>query len=147
MGDPNAEPSMEDILASIKRIIADEDAPRSLRDDEDVERLESEDVEDEAGPEREPVSDPVVAAPEPVACPEPEVETILSSETAQASRAALDALSRLVVKPGVPSDTTLESLVRDMLRPMLREWIDAKLPGVVETMVGREIARITGERG
>jgi cell pole-organizing protein PopZ len=31
-----------------------------------------------------------------------------------------------------------------MLRPMLKDWLDANLPGMVETMVKREIDRITG---
>ncbi|MFX6724745.1 DUF2497 domain-containing protein [Acinetobacter baumannii] len=36
-------------------------------------------------------------------------------------------------------------MVRELLRPMLREWLDARLPGIVETMVAREIARITSQ--
>jgi hypothetical protein len=43
-------------------------------------------------------------------------------------------------------DNTLEGLVRELLRPMLREWLDAKLPDIVEAMVAREIERITGAR-
>jgi len=35
--------------------------------------------------------------------------------------------------------------VREMLRPMLREWLDAHLPEMVETMVAREIAKITSQ--
>ena len=54
------------------------------------------------------------------------------------------ARSRGVVKPEPPSDGTLEGLIRDLLRPMLREWIDANLPAMVEQMVQREIAKITG---
>ena len=68
----------------------------------------------------------------------------MSQETAQATRGALDALSRLLVKPEPDSDGTLEGLVREMLRPMLREWLDANLPGLVESIVAREIAKITG---
>ena len=68
---------------------------------------------------------------------------LLSEQTTQATRGALDALSRLMVKPEPGSDGTLEGLVRDMLRPMLREWLDANLPALVETLVAREIAKIT----
>ena len=70
---------------------------------------------------------------------------ILSDTTAQATRGALDALSRLVVKPEPGTDGTLEGLVRDMLRPMLRDWLDANLPAMVETLVAKEISRITNE--
>jgi uncharacterized protein len=40
-------------------------------------------------------------------------------------------------------ETSLEGLTRDLLRPMLKEWLDAKLPGLVEAMVAKEIERIT----
>ena len=50
----------------------------------------------------------------------------------------------MLVKPEPGSDGTLEGLVRDMLRPMLRDWLDANLPELVETMVAREIAKISG---
>ena len=73
-------------------------------------------------------------------------DPILSPRTADASRGSLDALSRLVVKPEVAGSDSLEGLVREMLRPMLREWLDSHLPAMVETMVSREIARITGAR-
>ena len=76
----------------------------------------------------------------------PVAETIVSAETAEASRAPLDTLSKLVIKPEVAGTDTLEGLVREMLRPMLREWLDQNLPGIVEAMVAREIARITGGR-
>ena len=40
---------------------------------------------------------------------------------------------------------TLEALVRDLLRPVLKDWLDAHLPELVESLVAREIARITGK--
>jgi cell pole-organizing protein PopZ len=43
-------------------------------------------------------------------------------------------------------ETSLEGMVRDMLRPMLAEWLDTNLPGMVEKMVQAEIARIAGKR-
>ena len=58
----------------------------------------------------------------------------------------LDTLSKLVVKPEAPGSDTLEGLVREMLRPMLRDWLDQNLPSLVESMVAREIERITGAR-
>ena len=52
----------------------------------------------------------------------------------------------MVVTPDVPGSDTLEGLVREMLKPMLRDWLDANLPRIVESMVSREIERITGRR-
>ena len=76
--------------------------------------------------------------------PTPRPESILSADAAEASRGPLEALSRMIVKPDVAGADTLEGMVREMLRPMLREWLDAQLPGIVETMVAKEIARISG---
>jgi cell pole-organizing protein PopZ len=192
MGDVSAEPSMEDILASIKRIIAEDaenGAPLRARrrpapppvdefvDDDDVLELSEQAPEPPqapapvvAEPEPEPVqpvaaepvavvapvaepapmpmSPPVAAAPEPVVAPlvAEKPETIVSPQTAEASRAPLDTLSRLVVKPETAGADTLEGMVREMLRPMLSDWLDRNLPDLVESMVAKEIARITGGR-
>lgn len=154
MGDVSAEPSMEDILSSIKRIIAEEGDDRPARPrrapagrpavvpvpdngEEDSEVLE--------------LSHPMPATtPRPSSSPEArrvpaeeEAATLLSEQTTQATRGAIDALSRLLVKPEPKSDGTLEGLVREMLRPMLREWLDANLPDMVESIVAREIAKLT----
>ena len=156
MGDVSTEPSMEEILSSIKRIIAEEGdaavASRTRRgrastassgraapvEDEDPEGeavLElHEQVEDEAGAS----SSAGVSAP--AARPEP----ILSERAVEATRGPLEALSRMVVKPDVVGSDTLEGLVRELLKPMLRDWLDANLPAIVEAMVAREITRITG---
>jgi uncharacterized protein len=148
MGDVSAEPSMEDILSSIKRIIAEDvdsagatarrrrAAPAPVIDDND-----EEDVLELSEPAPEPAPKPIAA---PVAAV-PAGERILSDDIAAASRARLASLSRLVVKPEVTGGDTLEGLVREMLKPMLREWLDANLPDLVESMVAKEIARITGQ--
>ncbi|MFL9842241.1 DUF2497 domain-containing protein [Sphingomonas sp. ST-64] len=167
MGDVSNEPSMEDILSSIKRIIAEEgDAavasrprrparptqPAPVDDDEILELREP--VPSEAAqpePRRAPRETPRVdlrdIEPEPAAAPQPvTAESILSPTTAEATRGRLEALSRLVVKPDVQGSDTLEGMVREMIRPMLREWLDANLPRMVEEMVQREISRIAGGR-
>lgn len=185
MGDVSAEPSMEDILASIKRIIAEDaenGAPIRARrrpapppaddfvDDDDVLELNEQAHEPSAVPHPvaadpvavEPVAEPVpmpmsppvaevpttVASPAPIAGPQtaPAAEQIVSPQTAEASRVPLDNLSRLVVKPETAGADTLEGLVREMLRPMLSDWLDRNLPDLVESMVAKEIARITGGR-
>ena len=59
----------------------------------------------------------------------------------------------MLAEPGVPpqivrsGETSLEGLTRDLLRPMLAEWLDKNLPGMVERMVKDEISRIAGKRG
>jgi len=107
----------------------------------------AEDDEPEVEPAPGPAAAPVRSAPAADAARSaPPADPILSPRAADASRGSLDALSRLVVKPEVAGNDTLEGLVREMLRPMLREWLDGHLPAMVETMVSREIARITGSR-
>ena len=44
-------------------------------------------------------------------------------------------------------ETSLEGLTRDLLRPMLAQWLDANLPLMVEKLVAAEIARIAGKKG
>lgn len=164
MGDISTEPSMEEILSSIKRIIAEEGegartparkpqrtpvpiARTGPRADEVLELSEPIPTLERASPPPEPVrnAEPVRAEPAPAEAPC--AEPIVSQEAAAASRGALDTLTRLIVKPESPAaDNTLEGLVREMLRPMLREWLDARLPEMVEAMVAREIERITGSR-
>lgn len=149
VGDMSTETSMEDILSSIKRIIAEEgDGPvsRVRKPVRTPAPVYDEDDEDEVLELKDAVSDPLpqraAAAPAaPAAEPDP---TILSERAAEASRGALEALSRMVVKPEAPGADSLEALVREMLRPMLSDWLDAKLPAIVEAMVAREIARISG---
>ncbi|HSX54312.1 MAG TPA: DUF2497 domain-containing protein [Sphingomonas sp.] len=152
MGDVSNEPSMEDILSSIKRIIAEEGesavtartrrparaAPPPPTVDEDEILELSEPVPTESRQPETTEAEPVDA--------EPPAEPILSATTAQATRGPLEALSRMIVKPDVAGSDTLEGMVREMLRPMLREWLDANLPRMVEEMVQREIARITAGR-
>jgi cell pole-organizing protein PopZ len=82
--------------------------------------------------------------PEPVRAAAPPAAEIVSPVAAAASRSALDSLSALIVKPEVTGSDTLEGMVREMLRPMLKEWLDANLPDVVERVVSKEVARISG---
>lgn len=154
MGDVSAEPSMEDILSSIKRIIAEDvetgGASRARRRPTPqpipVEAADEDDVLElnEPAPDSDAPSMATRAAarsPRRLRLPK-----ILSDEAAEVSRARLASLSRLVIKPDVAGSDTLEGLVREMLKPMLREWLDTNLPDLVETMVAKEITRITGQR-
>lgn len=225
------EPTMEEILSSIRKIIADDDAPAQAADDtitedeldvfdeievpeaatdesiieseEDVLAAISQSMEDvsedleieaEAAPvvEDEPfefevaedsfesfaeedfegVEDFVEAEDsfEPVeeetpvmeAEPEPLPEIALEEETAMSAKpapltdtatvtAAAGALGKLLenVEFGEEAGgtTTIESLVREMMRPMLKEWLDENLPGIVEKHVEAEVQRIARMAG
>ncbi len=150
MGDVSAEPSMEDILSSIKRIIAEDGdgapararrAPRPAAATAPIRP-----VEDET-PEILELNDPApYADDEAGAAP----EGLVSPVAAQASRGSLDALTRMIAKPETDTPPvggqSMDAFVADLLRPMLREWLDAHLPELVEAMVAKEIARITGNR-
>lgn len=140
---------MEDILSSIKRIISEEDAPAARpRRPVRVPTLAAVPSPAETNDDEVlELSDPMPKTTDFGRSPEPATakpEPIVSENTATAARGAIDALSRLMVKPEAPSDGTLEGLVREMLRPMLREWLDANLPDMVERIVAREIAKIAG---
>ncbi len=173
MGAMPNEPSMEEILSSIKRIIADEDraAPRAPRrvasrvttldedgDDQileltealldDPDRLEEEDVpETPVARSIDRTAKPArTARPREADAAAPPTATVLSDISAKAARESLDHLSKMIVRgSGETSEAnTLEGLIRELLRPMLKDWLDANLPIIVETMVKREIDRITG---
>lgn len=159
MGDMSKEPSMEDILSSIKRIIAEEGEEAaqavSRRGKSDAsakqaaEPVESEgaaaeevlELTDELGAEEPMPAHKTARAPQSDAPAED--SSILSVESEVAARHSLSALSSMLVTPKDGEDNTLDGLVRAMLKPMLKEWLDARLPALVEDMVAKEIARIT----
>ncbi|MDR3423065.1 MAG: DUF2497 domain-containing protein [Xanthobacteraceae bacterium] len=73
----------------------------------------------------------------------PEPEQLLSSATSAAVDAAFNTLAQTVL---VQNGRTLEDLVREMLRPMLKSWLDDNLPGLVERLVRNEIERVARGR-
>lgn len=204
MSDPSAqEPTMEEILASIRRIISEDDAPAETA---------APTPEPEPQPEPEPEPEPVVmapvvmeetpAVPEPeaveedvleltdiyeapkaetlgdldISTPEPEPEPVptfsetpapapsydaLVGDSAAASAAsAFAGLHASLKKPDVApapasagpdltflSGSTVEGMVADMLKPLLTQWLDANLPGIVEKAVKAEVERISRNAG
>jgi cell pole-organizing protein PopZ len=137
---PPLDPSMEDILASIRRILN----------------------EDEETPPPRPAATPPPAEDEPFhLTPEmivspaeppsakpaaPAEGGLVAPDVAAAAAAALGSLARTVaperatrLSAGGP---TLEELVREELRPLLKEWLDANLPALVERVVRSEIERV-----
>jgi hypothetical protein len=59
-----------------------------------------------------------------------------------AALAAASSMSRLIGKVDLAGDTSLEGIVREMLRPMIKEWLDAHLPAIVEAKVEQAVDRI-----
>ena len=201
-GKPGAEPSMEEILASIRRIIADDtlgtkkDEPVAapppavpepqvaMVDDDDSDVLDLADVatitseiadvmiddpvmdqDEELGfdpipvvmdvsptpppmisPPMPPVQPVMMMPPMPVQQPQVPLNTvaaledhILSNETGSLVTSAFQSLQRNI---SVPQSKSLEEIVVEMIRPMLRGWLDDHLPGIVEKLVKAEIERV-----
>jgi len=146
----NGEPSVEEILQSIKQVIARDvradsrAAPRPRRDD--------------------PIFDPAPAADEDDVLELQEAAQIPSQDESGAeesplvqqqarnsmreSLAALAMLSEPGAQPQIvrSGETSLEALTRDLLRPALAEWLEKNLPPMVERLVAAEIARIVGKK-
>ncbi|MFL6844250.1 MAG: DUF2497 domain-containing protein [Allosphingosinicella sp.] len=135
MGDISQEPSMEEILASIKRVIAEDGRQPPARPARGSRPAEA--------PRAPPAEDDVLELQDPVG----EGEGLVSDDAAAASRNALAALSALKERgESLPADdAALGAAVREMLKPMLKDWLDRRLPDMVEELVTREIARITGK--
>jgi cell pole-organizing protein PopZ len=200
------EPSMEEILASIRRIIADDDATKTVQRPPDLPpappplppqpsytapsaappnsylEAESMPAEEPSAAVADPSSDildltesmaaqmpqqsavkssPSAAAqfrtidgtsdvgfddapdrPAPPSAPE-ERSALISNATSAAVDSAFSALAQTVL---VQNARTLEDLVREMLRPMLKSWLDDNLPGMVERLVRAEIERVSRGR-
>jgi cell pole-organizing protein PopZ len=182
---------MEEILASIRRIIADDNpdaakasapvpasapqprpaAPAPAKpamSQDDIDAMLADQASDEAdvlelgdpvspprGPEpgpsfrQVPASDVVFreepmreSAPPPVSYEQSSapMERLLSAETNAAVSAAFGSLATTILSE---NSRTIEDLVREMLRPMLKAWLDDNLPGLVERMVRAEIERVS----
>ena len=192
-GKSPSEPSMEEIIASISRIIA-EDKPGAERrvgatapseataSTAKGDILELTQVVDEDGSVREvrpwagDAAAPSRSLDAPTASPadatgriepqssradpvlEPRLgsggERIVSTTTSEAVAATFAQLGALPRErrdetelPLGGVERTLEEIVREMLRPLLRAWLDSHLPGIVERLIREEIARVVGEAG
>jgi cell pole-organizing protein PopZ len=137
------EPSVEEILDSIKKVIARDnrvatDSPARRTASAPVIQDEEEDVLDleTAG---EVVEEMAAEGP------------LLPRETVSSISESLAALAVMAEPRAAPQivrsgETSLEGLTRELLRPALAEWLDKNLPPLVEKMVAAEIARIVGKR-
>ncbi|MGY8994462.1 MAG: DUF2497 domain-containing protein [Rhodospirillales bacterium] len=128
------DPSMEDILASIRRILSEE------TDDQPGDK-----VVKAAGPEQaddvfELTPSMMIGDNEPdegvVSTP---IKQVSAEVLNQLSKAILDRQEMMVSRQGVPLEGMIREMLRPMLRPMLREWLDRNLPHLIERLVKREI--------
>ena len=197
MSDTEQEPSMEEILASIRRIISDDDkemevaaqeneevpegkeeltgeetvampeaepepepepVAEEVDDDDDDDILDLTDMEatdpeplfEEQAykePEAEPIAPPVSPSPAPPSAPTPAPANLVSPPQAGEASGSFERLteklnedySELPIGNGA---VTLEGLTRELVRPMLKEWLDQHLPMTVERLVREEIERL-----
>jgi hypothetical protein len=165
---------MEEILASIRRIISEDDAPAAEAEapapvavapvpepepepepepavaaQEDVLELTNrveppaESVGDlDVYTKAEPMPEPPKPAPAPVAAVDD--ETLVSEPSAYAAASAFGHLSAAIAMPA--AGRTLEDLTRELLRPLLKAWLDENLPRIVEAKVAEEVERIARTR-
>ncbi len=190
------EPSMEEILSSIRRIINEDDAPAEPEpvaaapepepagndqgaiddifgdagddDDDGGDVLELTDRIDEPTGGTDPIVgdddlmivdreeeyEPAVAE-EPEYEPEPEIDFesfesepedgIMSEPAASAAMGSFHSLAD-TIRISDEEGRTLEGVVRALLRPMLKEWLDTNLPGIVDEKVQAEIDRVARRR-
>ena len=177
---------MEDILASIRRILNDDEAVGSEAPDaaagdarpaaaDDVFVLDQTMLIEEPGPMASPPPTPPAMAP-PAARAEPPADenaratrpppteaagpdgrgapvaggpddALLAPSAVAAASASLGALVRVIGQQQTPvyrGGPTLEDMVRDEIRPLVKSWLDENLAPMVERMVRAEIARVTG---
>lgn len=153
--EPELEAEAEEELLDLSEEVEDE--PLDLEEEFEEEPLDlEEEVEDipeiefaEPEPEPEPTPEPPPPPPPPVPAPEPPPQQqavandrIVSDPTAAAGSAAFLALEQSI-RMGQAGET-LEDVVKGLLRPMLRSWLDENLPDMVERLVRAEIEKMAG---
>lgn len=146
----------EDVLELTERVEDDMSGTDPVSIADDLMIVDREETELEAEPEPEP--EPAFEAepepePEPAPAPKPEPAPAASSEEDDLlgevqSSAASSAFAALSENLRVSSDQglTLEGIVRELLRPMLKQWLDENLPSIVEEKVQAEIERVARRR-
>jgi len=155
------EPSMEEILESIKKVIARDSRAAAFsprRDADERQGLAAADNGAENGAEANTddvldlgaIGRLVEQADE--AGHKADGPALIGPSTANSISEALAALAVMAEPRAAPQivrsgETSLEGLVRELLRPALAQWLDKNLPAMVERLVASEIARIAGKRG
>ena len=146
------EPSVEEILESIKKVIARDNRAGAA---EEAAPVAVDDVLDLAGMGEYVEADEAAedaAHAQAAAAEETGEDALVGSETVSSISESLAALAMMAQPPAAPQivrsgETSLEGMVRDLLRPELAAWLDKNLPALVEKLVAAEIARIVGKKG
>jgi uncharacterized protein len=162
----NSEASVEEILESIKKVIARDNRDGALearrrreRESDQAETdatadetiVPAEEVLDLADMEIDAAADFMDRSGQDESDDEDDQEPLMGESVRGAMQENLAALAMLA-EPGArpqivrSGETSLEGLTRELLRPMLAEWLEKNLPTMVEKMVQAEIARIAGKK-
>lgn len=172
------EPSIEEILESIRQIISEDGTPVDAATAAAKPAKPAESIAAPVPPKPKQIEAPKpVAPPAPAPRPEPildltervepvkpprivleetpeeeqvadDSEHLVSDDTADAAVASLAKLlaNNMSVErelPGRPGNVTLEDMTREILKPLLRQWLDQNLQHIIEKMVAREIERLS----
>jgi len=144
----SSQPSVEEILESIKQVIASDNraGAAEVRRERETRGMAERDILDLGADARildEVEEDETVDEAEDRPLLGDEVQAGISE-----SLAALAMLSQPGARPQIvrSGETSIESLVRELLRPALAEWLDKNLPPLVERMVADEIRRISSRQ-
>jgi uncharacterized protein len=148
IGGRDDDPSMQDILASIRRILnEDESQGGSMPGPDKVLQL------DRSMMVPEPVAQPAFAPPAvALVAPRPDRDAVVARagvvpyEAAAAQSVGSPGKTPSVDRPQLvhSGGPTIEDVVRDAIRPMLKDWLDTNLPPLVERLVRAEIERVVG---
>ena len=171
-----SEPSVEEILDSIKKVIARDNraeaARERIRRDSAAEMSSTPPIAARLATrgQGKPASFPAdvldlsevaaqilqeergIAGEAELAMDEEDEAPLLPETTAASMRESLATLAMMAAPGAAPQivrsgETSLEGLVRDLLRPQLADWLDRNLPPIVEKLVAAEIGRIVGKKG
>jgi uncharacterized protein len=140
------EPSVEEILESIKKVIARDN--RADAAEARAELVESADLSGDDADQDEVLDLAALDGVEESTEPAP----LLAEDAVSSISDSLAALAMLAQPPASPQivrsgETSLEALTKELLRPALAEWLDRNLPALVEKLVAAEIARIVSKKG
>lgn len=155
---PTPEPSMDEILASIRQIISTDSEAEDhqpffpMNENENANRRDDildltdalPDEQDQGGPFYMSPSQSHTSINEP-----PLDDSLLSQSTISETTHAFDLLNKVAQeKPSAfgkkAGEQPLENLVREMLKPLLKEWLDKHLPGIVRSIVAQQVEKIAG---
>lgn len=156
-----ADPSMEDILASIRRILSEDEAEHAAASTpaaaakqtpsaaDGVLSLDASMIVDEPGRPAEKPAERPAAKPAGPPEPAPRADGLVAPEAAAAAASSVGTLLRTLIAEREQvavhrTGPTIEDLVREEIRPLLKEWLDANLPPLVERLVRAEIERVVG---